>query len=98
MEMYIEPKIIDNMGMTVYVEQINRELARPLKSSQLFYIGPAISSLDLGSPKGMTLMVRISQTINLPDTTGCQHYPTSRYERFGDCDREDVYKTSMKIL
>ena len=92
LQIYFSVNVKDNLAITIYVEQRNRHLQRPLKSLQLSYTGPSISSLDLNSPKSMSLMLRISQTINLPESSECQNYPTYKYRSFGDCDREEIYK------
>ena len=49
----------------------------------------------MGSPREIKLMLKLSQTINLPteeDDESCQNYPFHGFDTYGDCDADYVKK------
>ena len=83
----------DNVGISIYLEDKNKALKRPLKASMLDYTGPDISNPDLTKPRKERVILRIFQFIDseLDKDKNCINYPNETYSSYVECDEKYVY-------
>ena len=83
----------NNLGISIYLEDKNKALKRPLKVSMLDYAGPDISNPDLTKPRTERVILRIFQSIDseLDKDKNCVNYPNETYSSYFECDEKYVY-------
>ena len=83
----------DNLGISIYLEDKNKALRRPLKASMLDYTGPDISNPDLTKPRSERVILRIFQSIDseFDKDKNCVNYPNDTYSSYIECDEKYVY-------
>ena len=92
-QIFISVSKHDNLGISIYLEDKNKALKRPLKVSMLDYAGPDISNPDLSKPKLERVILRIFQSIDseLDMDKNCVNYPNETYSSYIECDEKYVY-------
>ena len=92
---------VENLGISIFVQERNKMLKRPLKVSRLNYVGPDLKNTFLEEPKKQKVILKMSQTIDseLDEDKNCRQYPSEGFETYGECDQayvtrkfKDVYK------
>ena len=83
----------NNLRISIYPEDINLALKRPLKSSMLDYSGPDMSNPDLSKPISDVVILKFSQFIDseLDKDKNCVKYPNQKYTNYAECDENYVY-------
>ena len=83
----------DNLGISIYLEDKNKALKRPLKTSMLDYSGPDISNPDISKPRKEKVILRIFQSLDseLDKDKNCVNYPNEKYSSYVECDESYVY-------
>ena len=89
---------VENVGFSLYFEEINRRTLRSLKSNKFCYQGPQIENRNLKETRGIEIILKISQTFlsGQNEEEPCRNYPVDNFESFGDCDEKFVFDDMKK--
>ena len=89
--------ISKNLGVELYMLDINLASRRSLKSQLLAYSGPILVNSKLARIKEEKYILKITQTKEAEENknTGCQDYPNEEYQTFSDCDAEFVHEQML---
>ena len=87
-------KRTDNFAINIYLLDKNDASKRSLKSQLLAYDGPTVTSRNMMVSKKERFILKFNQIKHseADKSNGCQEYPNKRFETFGDCDKQYVYK------
>ena len=83
---------IENLGITISLQEKNKVNHRTLKSTALSYDGPRIANKNLMEPRLLRSIVRFDQIIysERDKKKKCQNYPNTKYKSYDDCDRSYI--------
>ena len=88
---------IQNLGITVEIEDIRKSLSRrKINSNSFDYEGPPIELKDLSSSKIVSFGLSLSQTIDLEAGKNCKIYPNQIFSSYRECDESFVYNEILK--
>ena len=97
-QVYFNFEVVENMGVTILMEDRNRATSRTIKDNVLMYSGPTLEQSDLKTPFYHTLSLSISQTINeeLDLHKNCTNYPNEYFSSFKECDKMYVHQNVLR--
>ena len=90
--------VVQNLGITVEIEDIRKSLARrKIDSTSFDYEGPPIELEDLHSTKVVSYTLSLKQTIDHESEKrkNCINYPNQNFKTFRECDENFVYNKVM---
>ena len=89
---YIHFNKIQNLGITLEIEDVRKSLSRrKINSNSFDYDGPPIEIQNLYSTKVSTIALSLSQTIDLEAMKNCKNYPNQNFSSYRECDENFVY-------
>ena len=85
---------IVGVGVTIYVDDINRKASRTLRSSRLVYNGSPLQNLNLTKQLKFQYYFKLSQVINIDSNVKmpCRNYPNGEFQTFEECDQNFVFR------
>ena len=88
-------KKLDNIGISLAIENEKHSTSRAIFSNLLYYNGPEIQNANLTKPMQAKYIFQFVQNIfSEKDTkTKCKTYPNEDFNTFDECDRNFVLKT-----
>ena len=89
-QIFIHLSKLDNIGVSIFLEESNKALSRRLKTNMLSYQGPTFQNNDLSNPVDIQGIVKITQNINSEEEENkkCKNYPFNQSLTFKDCDEK----------
>ena len=87
-----------SLGVSIFVEEKNRNTRRPLLANKKIYSGPFLAIRDLSKPMQIRTVNSLSQIINSEFDQGknCKNYPYKHYKSYRDCDEEYAFNALYK--
>ena len=94
---YIYFKRVENLGVTISIEDRQKAVSRTLKSNRLMYTGPSLSSLNLSAPIRHSSIISVSLLIDseLDPDKNCKNYPFENFGTFKDCDNDFIFNEAL---
>ena len=94
---YIFFKRVDNLGVTISIEDRQKAVSRTLKSNRLMYTGPSLSLSNLSAPIRHSSIISVSQLIDseLDADKNCKNYPFENFYSFKECDNDFIFNEAF---
>ena len=90
---------MDNIGVTLLIEERNKMLSRSVKYTRSMYIGPSMIFNNLANTirKSYVQIISTSKDSDLDQNIKCKNYPYKNYKTYKDCDDEFIFQEVLKI-
>ena len=90
---------VDNVGVTLLIEERNKVVSRSEKYLRSMYIGPSMTFNNLANiiHKSYVHIISTSKDSDIDPNIKCKNYPYKKYKSYKDCDDEFILQEVLKI-